>query len=43
VRGAALRLPAPPAGTRLRVTLAGTSRTGVVGPAARFTRRVARR
>jgi hypothetical protein len=40
VRRAGLRLPAPPPGTTLRVTITGTSRTGVLGSAARFTRRV---
>jgi uncharacterized delta-60 repeat protein len=40
VRRASLRLPAPAPGTTLRVTLVGTSRTGVSGPAARFTRRL---
>jgi uncharacterized delta-60 repeat protein len=42
VRSATLRLPAPPAGTTLKVTLTGTSRTGVLGRSARFTRRLPR-
>ncbi|MDX6684484.1 MAG: hypothetical protein QOF86_612, partial [Baekduia sp.] len=40
VRRPALRLPAPPAGTTLRVTITATSPTGVLGRAGRFTRRL---
>jgi uncharacterized delta-60 repeat protein len=41
VKGSRLRLAAPPAGTTLKVTLTGTSRSGVLGRAAHFTRRLA--
>ncbi|HEY6763063.1 MAG TPA: PKD domain-containing protein [Baekduia sp.] len=37
------RLLAPPAGTRLTVTLTGTSKTGVLGKPARFARKVPKR
>ncbi|HWI72250.1 MAG TPA: hypothetical protein VNT55_09855, partial [Baekduia sp.] len=43
VKRPALRLPAPAPGTTLKVTITATSRTGVVGKAAHFTRKVARR
>jgi uncharacterized delta-60 repeat protein len=40
VKRASLRLRAPAAGTRIAVTLTGTSRTGVLGTPARLTRKV---
>jgi uncharacterized delta-60 repeat protein len=42
VKRPTLRLPAPAPGTTLKVTITGTSRTGVAGHAAHFTRKVAR-
>jgi hypothetical protein len=38
VKRPTLRLKAPPAGSKLRITLTGTSKTGVLGKAGRFTR-----
>jgi uncharacterized delta-60 repeat protein len=38
VKRPTLRLKAPPAGTKLRITLTATSKTGVLGQAGRFTR-----
>ena len=38
VKRPTLRLKAPPAGSKLTITLAGTSKTGVLGKTGRFTR-----
>jgi uncharacterized delta-60 repeat protein len=43
VKRPSLRLRAPAAGTTLKLTITGTSRSGVLGQAARFTRKVPRR
>jgi hypothetical protein len=42
VKRSTLRIPAPALAARMRVTLAGTSRTGVTGPSATFAKRLAR-
>jgi hypothetical protein len=40
VKRPTVRLKAPPAGTVLKITITGTSRTGVLGKPARFTRKL---